>query len=256
MYFGILNTSYGARDASIGVAKNGICRFLATNPVINPTHCVSLDDSSLLKLSLAVGKFCNMRSALQEFSGLISEHYRKEKDVDRLQMWLSAIGVLAGGRGGEDTPSAFVLQVQSTAPFSQSDVLDKFSNILGKIGNFQYSQHFLKQILKIDTVNSEYRKVFAEWANLNLASLLNPILSANKVELEHLVELARAEKEKALLRKIGYIVGHYGLDPTTSTIETRAADMLEMDVLQRHKVVTEIYERKFLPFKEFLAVED
>jgi hypothetical protein len=61
------------------------------------------------------------------------------------------------------------------------------------------------------------------------------------------------EKEKILLEKIGYIVGHYGLDPVTSMISQRSLDISKMDIFKRHAIVAEIYEKRFLPFKELLA---
>jgi hypothetical protein len=253
---GDLGTSYGIRDASIGVTRDGIRRFLCVDPVANPCHCISLNDSSLLNLSLLVGKFCNMRFTLQEFSALISTHYKEEKGIDKLRVWLSGIDVLRGDRGAEDGPGALVHQIKSTVPFSQPEILVRFGNILGKIDNFQYLQHFLRQVLKIGSLKGEYQKVFAEGADENLAAVLNPILLTNRVELERLIQLAEAEKEKTLLEKIGYIVGHYGLDPTTSMISQRSLDISQMDIFQRHKVVTEIYEKKFLPFREFLNTED
>ena len=79
--------------------------------------------------------------------------------------------------------------------------------------------------------------------------------TGNRVEAER-VMLMLTEMEKALLEKIGYVVGHYGLDPVTSMIGTRSSDILGMDVLKRHAVVSEIYEKRFLPFGGLLPDED
>ncbi|MDR2781410.1 MAG: hypothetical protein LBB21_03055 [Holosporaceae bacterium] len=245
-----LGKLYRDKDGSVGATKERIRKFLHTDPVVNPTHCVSLNDSSLLKLSLVVGKFCNVRLSLQEFADLISARYREEKDIDKLRVWLSGIDALMGNK--QDSPNALVLHVRSTVPFSHPEILGKFDNILGKIGDFQYLQHFLRQILKTGAIKDEYRRIFAEGAALNLAAVLNPSLLATRVELERLLQLAEAEKEKALLEKLGYIVGHYGLDPVTSMIGVRSADILGMNIFQKHSTVSEIYTKKFLPFQELL----
>jgi hypothetical protein len=136
------------------------------------------------------------------------------------------------------------------------EILGKFGDILEKIGGFQYLQRFLRQVLKNVAMKEEYRRVFAEESTLSLAGALNPILLANKVEVERLIQLAEAEKEKALLEKIGYVVGHHGLDPATSMIGTRSADILKMNVFQRHSTVADIYEKKLAPFGELYGRAD
>ncbi|MDR2645872.1 MAG: hypothetical protein LBC04_01690 [Holosporaceae bacterium] len=79
----------------------------------------------------------------------------------------------------------------------------------------------------------------------------------DRIEAERIrLMLTEMEKEKALLEKINDIVVRYGLDPTTSMISQRSADILKMDILQRHSVVSEIYEKRFLPFQELFARED
>jgi hypothetical protein len=236
--------------------KDGIRRFLHTDPVVNPMHCVSLDDSSLLKLSLVVNKFCNIRFSLQKFADLISAHYREEKDIDKLRAWLSGIMVLISGRGEEDTPSTLVQQVRSTVPFLSPEISGKFDNILRKIGDFQYLLRFLRQILKTGTMKNDYRRIFSEVADLNLATVLNLILLVNRTELERLIQLAKAEKEKVLLEKIGYIVGHHGLDPATGMIRIRSADILKMNIFQKHNTVAEIYEKNSCRFKGFFPLRN
>ncbi|MDR0555589.1 MAG: hypothetical protein LBG20_01080 [Holosporaceae bacterium] len=155
-----LGTHYGARDRSIGATRDGIRSFLNANPLINPPHRISLNEPSLLLLSVAVNEFCNVRFSLQEFANLTAVHYRRESDIDKLRAWLSAIVVLMGNRGANDTPGALVCQIRSTAPFSQPGILSAFSGVLEKIDGFQCLQHFLQQVLKIGNLEAGPRQIF------------------------------------------------------------------------------------------------
>jgi hypothetical protein len=245
-----LDMPYGVRDGSVDVAKNGIRRFLSINPVINPAHCVSLNDSSLLKLSMMVGDFFNVRFSLQEFADLTSILYREENDIDRLRVWLSAIDDLMNSREITDTPRTLARQIRNTAPFSEPDVLDKVNSILEKIDGFQPLQHFLRQVSRIENMTDGHRRIFAERADLNLFAALNPLLQVNRRELERLIQLAEERIERALVERIGYIVGHFGLDPVANMISVRSVDILAMDILKRYGTVSEIFEKRFVPFQE------
>jgi hypothetical protein len=84
------------------------------------------------------------------------------------------------------------------------------------------------------------------------------------LERERLRAIADAERaaretreaELELVTKIGRIASHHGLDPATSIIGVRSLDISRMDTSRKHSVVSEIYEKKFLPFQELLNAED
>jgi hypothetical protein len=78
-----------------------------------------------------------------------------------------------------------------------------------------------------------------------------------KNRLQTIIDAERLAKnqsiaEQNLLTKIGGIVGHYHIDPVSGRISYSSLDISRKDVFQRHSIVSEIYEKKFMPFRELL----
>jgi hypothetical protein len=86
----------------------------------------------------------------------------------------------------------------------------------------------------------------------------------NRLERERLQAIADAERtqreieerERILIARIGSIVGHYHLDPVSDRISYSSLDISRMDIFQRHSLISEVYEKKFMPFRELFDRAD
>jgi hypothetical protein len=156
-------------------------------------------------------------------------------------------------------------------------IMGQFSEQLQNLSAFvQRGQMTLEAALSI--AESEHRRSMETvlvMAGTRHRDQLENEATRNRVELDHQQEINRLErerlqaiadaertkreaeeKERILVARIGGIVGHCKLDPVSDRISYGSLDISRMDVFQRHNIVSEIYEKKFVPFREFLVSEN
>jgi hypothetical protein len=90
----------------------------------------------------------------------------------------------------------------------------------------------------------------------NLTEAYECQLELTQRMLNEAVAATRAADEiKELVTKIGQICSANHINPATSIISQRASDIAAMDIFKRNRTLSEIYEKRFLPFQEFFKSE-
>ena len=119
--------------------------FFKTNPVINPSHSIVLDESIRgVLLSINGLKHTDMQSHLKEFSDNIEKMCIDERDVDSLQEWIRVLLQLkdATSRGIGD----FAVVLRSLPQFS-----GEFGAFLQQVDLFLPWQSFIKNFFDDET---------------------------------------------------------------------------------------------------------
>jgi hypothetical protein len=123
----------------------------------------------------------------------------------------------------------------------------------------KYSDSIETQLSTLEDRYANISASMAETCNERIARLAE--IYEYKLELtQHMLnetekEKKAAQKEKELIAKIGWICSTNHLNPATSIVSQRSSDISAMDTFEGYCMVSEIYEKRFLPFQELLGIE-